>query len=565
MRALQHHLDVPVASFRHVVVACAGLVACGEAAPEGVSDGTERAAFVHVAAEAGLGVISPSASGCIVLDDLDRDGFDDAAWTVEDGPGVHLQLAWGTGPGTFGPATLVHRAGLPAFWGCVAVDIDRSGLPDLVIDGIGGFALFRQTAPREWAGEIVPAPQPTNAAYTALAVVDPDRDGWPDLFVVQSAQTILPAGSYNCVYLIEEKDVRCTPPKGLPAPLPPLVLANDHGVLRPAPDRVSVLPREPTFNPFAVGTADLDEDGLMDAVVAVDFGEVLTFRGTADGRFEEVRVPGTSRYAHGMGVAFGDVDGDCRLDLAVSDVGPTLLFTSGSGALQPAEVASGLADATRLGWGWGLDLFDADLDGDLDLYQSNLYTFPSLGSLLTAASGSVWVNGTPTPTGGGLIPGLEAPENDYLLLNDGAVHFKRQLLPDWYSIVPACVPLVAFSDVDRDGDLDVLQLLCDEVRLLRNDLPHQGTWLELALRGRASTLEGVGARVTVRAGDVRRCAQVAGAQGYVSWSSPVVHVGLGAVAGPVSIDVAWPSGCRQRLDAQPVNARIVIEEPEACP
>ncbi len=69
---------------------------------------------------------------------------------------------------------------------------------------------------------------------------------------------------------------------------------------------------------------------------------------------------------YGQGVAVGDVDGDARPDLFLSNLGPdVLLMNQGQGRFRAGAREAGLRDER---WSAGSVFFDADGDGDLDLY-----------------------------------------------------------------------------------------------------------------------------------------------------------------------------------------------------
>jgi len=133
---------------------------------------------------------------------------------------------------------------------------------------------------------------------------------------------------------------------------------------------------------------DADEDGDLD-LYCVQSGRLPTglgpnaFRPANDpsstnrlylndgsGRFEDAteRSGDAAQTGYGQGVVYGDVDGDGHDDLYVTNLGPdVLLLGDGTGRFRDATPASGLAGPTH-GWTGGACLFDADADGDLDLY-----------------------------------------------------------------------------------------------------------------------------------------------------------------------------------------------------
>ena len=105
---------------------------------------------------------------------------------------------------------------------------------------------------------------------------------------------------------------------------------------------------------LGVVAADLDDDGRVDLFVANDMTANFLFRNLGGLRFEEIGlaagVAGNADggYQAGMGVACGDLDGDGRLDLAVTNFygeSTTFYQNLGGGVFGDRTAAIGLAAA----------------------------------------------------------------------------------------------------------------------------------------------------------------------------------------------------------------------------
>ena len=115
-------------------------------------------------------------------------------------------------------------------------------------------------------------------------------------------------------------------------------------------------------------------------IVANDGTANYLFRNLGEFRFQEIGlqagVAGGAQggYQAGMGVACGDLDGDGRPDLMVTNFygeGTTLYQNLGSGLFADRSAASGIGLATRYLLGFGIAMADVTNDGLLDVMITN--------------------------------------------------------------------------------------------------------------------------------------------------------------------------------------------------
>ena len=119
----------------------------------------------------------------------------------------------------------------------------------------------------------------------------------------------------------------------------------------------------------------------------------------------------------------------------------------------------------------------------------------------------------------------------------------------------------AFGDFNNDGRVDVLiNNLDGPPTLLRNDSRNGYNWLQIKCIGTRSNRSAIGARVKVTAGGRSQIDEVMSGSSYYSQSDFRLHFGLAAAGNADLVEVAWPSGLKERYEDVAANQLIVIEE-----
>ncbi len=117
-------------------------------------------------------------------------------------------------------------------------------------------------------------------------------------------------------------------------------------------------------------------------------------------------------------------------------------------------------------------------------------------------------------------------------------------------------------DLDDDGDLDIVTNDFNSRRMvLISNLSERVAdlwYLKIKLIGSQSNRDGLGAIVTVVAGDEAYVKVYDGKSGYLSQSLYPLYFGLGAAAEVERVDVLWPSGQEQSVPG-PIEANTLVE------
>ncbi|HEY6065459.1 MAG TPA: CRTAC1 family protein, partial [Thermoanaerobaculia bacterium] len=451
------------------------------------------------------------------------------------------------GNGTFTDVTAKAKLSDSAYgMGAIAADYDNDGFTDVFVTNFGRNLLYRNNGDGTFTDVTDKAGVAGSGWSTSAAFADFDGDGFLDLFVVRYLD-----------YSVEKNYFCGDPAKKLreychPTLYPPIgnLLYRNNGNGTFSDVTVSSGVSAALGKGLGVVVTDVDGDGKPDVYVANDTTMNFLFHNLGGMKFEDVSlmsgtgVASVGRPFGGMGVNAGDLDGDGKPDLVVTnfEAEPNSLFRNlGDGVFEDVSAASGFGPPAFLFSGFGLNLFDATNSGRLDAFIAN-------GHVLEKPK----------------LAGVTYAERPFLMWNDGKGKFVERGCGE-----PFRRPLVgrgsATADYDNDGDVDVaVSNSGGPLQLLRNDGKH-GNWVGFLLVGSRSNRQGIGARLVLETDAGIQTREVHAGESYLSSSDPRVHFGLGRATAIRSLEIRWPSGAVQKVtDARPGRYQKIVE-PAAAP
>ena len=403
--------------------------------------------------------------------------------------------------------------------GVATGDIDNDGDIDLFVSRFGPDSLYRNNGDGTFA-DIGGSAGVADPAFGASATFfDYDGDGRLDLFVTRY-NGYTPAGNKPCRDEAGERDY-CSPL--VYPPLPDRLYRNrGDGRFEDVTARAGV---DQAFGAgLGVLAEDFDADGRPDLYLANDKSANQLWLNQGDGTFRDEALLAGLAYnvdgmaEAGMGVTAGDYDSDGDPDLFLTHIRAetnTLYRNDGGLLFEDATAAAGLAATSVAATGFGVQWFDADNDGDLDLFAAN-----------------------------GAVRRPYAEPNQ-LFLNTGE-RFEDASARAGASVTQALVSRgAAFGDIDNDGDIDIVVSNRDAaVQLLLNRTGGRG--LVVRLIGREGR-DAHGARAALlRDGRPPLWRRVGTDGSYLSASDPRLHFGLGD--GEVdALRVIWTDGSEERF------------------
>jgi len=509
-------------------------------------DGT----FEDITEASGVGVIENTA--CALFVDVNNDGRQDLIVVRATGPMLFLN----EGGGKFRQKPDAFQFANPpqgTFTGAAVADYDRDGWLDIYFclyvyyqgtdqykypspyyDAENGPPNFMMRNNRDGTFHDVTAETGLNQNNTRYSFCcgwnDFNRDGWPDLYVVNDF------GRKN------------------------LYRNNGNGTFTDIASQAGV---EDVGAGMSVCWFDYDNDGVEDLYVA----DMWTAAGERISMQEIFKkdAPRETRalyHKHAMGNS---------------------LFRNAS---RNSAGASAFEDTTRAAgvgigrWAWSSDSWDFDHDGFPDLYIVNgMVTGSSREDKNEDLNSFFWRQVVANS------PDEAKPSHDYeqgwsaineLIRADGTWSgYERNIFyvnngDGTFSDISGVIGLdfledgraFALADFDQDGRQEVFLKNRNgpQLRLLKNVMENLPPSIAFRLRGTKSNRDAIGAVITLETEVGPQTRSLQAGSGFLSQHSKAVFFGLGSAKGPVSASIRWPSGLVQQLHDLPINHWVWIEE-----
>ena len=439
-----------------------------------------------------------------------------------------------------------------------------------------------------------------DSSYSTQAVFfDYDKDNDLDMFLI----------NHNPIIFNTLDEVSAPVVLKAPAPMIKVKLyENVKGKFEDVSDKAGLYNSAFTYG-LGAGIFDCNNDGWPDIYISNDYSAPdYLYINNRDGTFSDQiksQIGHTSLYSMGNDIA--DVNNDGLPDIFTLDMLPEdnrrqkLLFSpdnyeyydlrlrlgfhhqdmrnmlqvnNGNGTFSEVGQLSGISNTD---WSWAPLFADYNNDGWKDLFVTNGYMrdytnmdfLKFKGDFLRSTDAAAVQENLL-----GLIRKMPSSNvNNYIFKNNGDLTFSNKTA-DWGTNIPSNSNGAAYSDLDNDGDLDLVVNNINQPAYIYENQSDKHHYIKLKLQGAGQNTQGVGAKVWIYAKNKQQYLEQMPTRGFQSSVSPILHFGLGESNVIDSLRIVWLSGKQEviknikpdrQLSLQEKNARVIYKIPQALP